>query len=45
MVMLMEREVLTMCPCNVNVDVDPDKFFQSLLNRKDAPFRYCYFCR
>lgn len=36
---LMETQVLTLCPCNVNVDIDPDKFFQSLLNRKQASFR------
>lgn len=43
-VMLVEKQVLTMRPCNVNVDVDPDKFFQSLLNQKQALFRYFYFC-
>lgn len=43
-VMLVEKQVLTMCPCDVNVDVDPDKFFQSLLNQKQALFRCCYFC-
>lgn len=36
---LMEAQVLTVCSCNVNVNIDPDKLFQSLLNRKQAPFR------
>lgn len=43
-VMPKQRPVLTVCPSNVNVNVEPDKLFQSLLNQKEAPFRFCWAC-